>query len=106
MINNCVLQGDTWESLLASVQVETIGKDCVQAGHNYLYKGRLPVGFLGLVDDIVGVTETGIAAQKMTSLINLKTAEKKIIKKKIKEKALYYVVNKKDIKEKKLNITS
>ena len=42
----------------------TIGKDCVQAGHNYLYKGRLSVGFLGLVDDIVGVTETGIAAQK------------------------------------------
>ena len=76
MISNCVLQGDTWGSLLASVQVETIGKDCVQAGHFYLYKEKLPVGFLGLVDDIVGITETGIKAQKMNSFINLKTAEK------------------------------
>ena len=76
VISNCVLQGDTWGSLLASVQVETIGKECVEAGHFYLYKEKLPLGFLGLVDDIVGITETGIKAQKMNSFINLKTAEK------------------------------
>ena len=76
VINNSVLQGDTWGSLLASVQVENIGKDCLQAGHFLLYKDRLPVGFLGLIDDIVGITKTGIDAQKMNSFINLKTAEK------------------------------
>ena len=52
-----VLQGDTWGSLLASVQVDTIGQECMQAGHFYKYKDKLPVGFLGLVDDIVGITE-------------------------------------------------
>ena len=55
IIKNIVLQGDTWGSILASVQVDMIGKDCLDAGHFYLYKDVLPVGFLGLVDDIVGV---------------------------------------------------
>ena len=41
-----------------------------------MYKNKLAVGFLGLVDDIVGVTEAGIKAQKMNTFINLKTAEK------------------------------
>ena len=76
VISNCVLQGDTWGSILASVQVDSIGKECMAAGHSYLYKDILPVGFLGLVDDILGVTEAGVKAQKMNSFINLKTAEK------------------------------
>ena len=41
-----------------------------------MYKNELPVGFLGLVDDIIGVTEAGINAQKMNAFINIKTAEK------------------------------
>ena len=76
VISNSVLQGDTWGSILASVQVDSIGKECMAAGHSYLYKDILPVGFLGLVDDILGVTEAGEKAQKLNSLINLKTAEK------------------------------
>ena len=72
VIKNCVLQGDNFGSILSSVQVDNIGKE----GHIYLYKDRLPVGFLGLVDDIIGVTEAGIAAQKLNAFINIKTAEK------------------------------
>ena len=76
ILRNIVLQGDTWGSILASVQVDTIGKECIKEGHGYLYKGILPVGFLGLVDDIIGVTEAGLDAQKMNAFINIKTAEK------------------------------
>ena len=76
IIRNCVLQGDTFGSILASVQVDSIGKECVAAGHTYLYKDKLSLGFLGLVDDIIGVTEAGVKAQKMNTFINLKTAEK------------------------------
>ena len=47
-------------------------------GHSYLYKHCLPVGFLGLVDDIIGVTEAGLNAQKMNAFINIKTAEKNL----------------------------
>ena len=75
-IENIVLQGDTFGSILASVQVDKIGQDCMDAGHFYLYKNALPVGFLGLVDDIVGITEAGSKAQQLNAFINIKTAEK------------------------------
>ena len=64
-INNCVLQGDTFGSIMASVQVDSIGKECVTEGYTYCYKDKLPVGFLGLVDDVIGITEAGIEAQKL-----------------------------------------
>ena len=61
-MSEIVLQGDTFGyilAILASVQVDKIGQDCMDAGHYYLYKNILPVGFLGLVDDILGITEAG-----------------------------------------------
>ena len=75
-VSDIVLQGDTFGSVLASVQVDKIGQDCIDAGYYYLYKNVLPVGFLGLVDDIVGVTEAGFKAQELNAYINVKTAEK------------------------------
>ena len=33
LLKNSVLQGDTWGSLLASVQVDSIAKECIGAGH-------------------------------------------------------------------------
>ena len=58
------------------VQVDTIGKECIAEGLGYIYKDSLQVGFLGLVDDIIGITTAGIEAQKMNAFINEKTAEK------------------------------
>ena len=75
-VKNIVLQGDTWGSMLASVQVDKIGQECMAAGYFYLYKNVLPVGFLGLVDDTVGITEAGYQAQQLNALMNVKTAEK------------------------------
>ena len=45
----------------------------MREGHSYLYKEILR--FLGLLDDIIGVTEAGIKAQKMNAFIPMKTAE-------------------------------
>ena len=78
VICNTVLQEDTWGSILASVQVDTIGQKCIEPEHFYLYKDILPVGFLGLVDDIVGITEAGYKAQQLNTLINLKNTEKSL----------------------------
>ena len=61
---------------MASVQVDSIGKESIEAGHCYLYKDRLPIGFLGLVDDIIGDTNAGFKVQMMNAFINIKTAEK------------------------------
>ena len=76
LIQNSVLQGDTWGSLLASIQVERIGQECLKEGYYYLYKNVLPVGFLGLVDDVVGITEAGCKAHMLNSFMNIKSAEK------------------------------
>ena len=77
-LENIVLQGDTWGSLLASVQVDSIGQECSQSRYGYLYKNVLPVGILGLVDDTIGITEAGYKAHMMNGFINTKTAEKSL----------------------------
>ena len=76
ILKNIVLQGDTWGSILASVQVDSIGKAVEEAQLGYLYKGILPISFLGLVDDVIGVTEAGFKAQQLNAILNVKTSEK------------------------------
>ena len=78
VLKDVVLQGDTWGSILASVQVDSIGKECQEAGYGYMYKDSLPVSILGLVDDMLGITEAGFQAQQMNTFMNVKTAEKKL----------------------------
>ena len=77
-IQNVVLQGDTFGSILASVQVDSIGKEVEQSGYGYRYMDILPVSLLGLVDDIIGVTDAGYRAQQMNALLNVKTANKRL----------------------------
>ena len=77
-LKNVVLQGDTWSSLLASIQVDNICKDIVSSGYGYRYKDVLPVSLLALVDDMIGVTYAGHRAQQMNVALNVKTAEKRL----------------------------
>ena len=56
--------------------MDNIGKESMKAGHHYMYKDMLPIGFLGLVDDIVGISEAGFKAKQLNAFINQKTAEK------------------------------
>ena len=78
VIKDIVLQGDTWGSLLASVQVDSIGKEVEKTGLGYRYKDVLPVSLLGLVDDLIGVTDVGFKAQQMNAVLNIRTAEKRL----------------------------
>ena len=77
-LRNVVLQGDTWSSMLASIQVDKICKDIDSSGYGYQYKDSLPVSMLALVDDLVGVTYAGHRAQQMNAAINIKSAEKRL----------------------------
>ena len=47
-VNDIVLQGDAWGSILASVQVDSICKEVVEAGLGYQYKDSLEITILGL----------------------------------------------------------
>jgi hypothetical protein len=42
----------------------------------YKYKGYVPVGVLGMIDDLAGVSESGVKAVQLNSFLNVKTAEK------------------------------
>ena len=74
-ITNSVLQGDTWGPMLASLQVDKIGKAVEESGIGYQYKDKLPIPMLGLVDDVVGVSEAGFRAQQLNVIFNVKTSE-------------------------------
>ena len=76
ILKNIVLQGDTWGSILASVRVDSIAKDIHESGLGYMYKDSLQVSVLGLVDDLIGVTEAGYQAQQMNVEFNVKSAKK------------------------------
>ena len=77
-IKNVVLQGDTWGSLLASAQVDSIGKEVEKTGYGYKYKDILAVSLLGLVDDLIGVTDAGFRAQQLNAVLNARTADKQL----------------------------
>ena len=73
-----VMQGDTWASIMAYVQCDSFSKEILEENASYIfkYKGYVPVGILGLIDDLIGVTEAGYRAQQMNAFINVKTADK------------------------------
>ena len=76
IITDSVLQGDTWGSMLASVQADAIAKDVEKAELGYTYKGSMQISMLGLVDDLIGITEVGYKAQQLNAILNVKSAEK------------------------------
>ena len=75
-VNDIVLQGDTFGSILAPLQVDAISKDVLESGLGYIYKNDLSISLLGLVDDVIGITEAGFKAVQMNEVINVKSAEK------------------------------
>ena len=103
-IRNSVLQGDTFGSLLASVQVDTIAKDVEEAGVGLKYKNELPINILGLVDDMIGVSEAGFKAQIMNTILNLKSAEKGLQFGTSKCKMMIVGKNKENIRNNKIHV--
>ena len=63
---------------MASNQVDTFGKQLLEEEPEYLYKymGYVPVGVLKMIDDLAGISESGVKAVQLNSYINVKTAEK------------------------------
>ena len=77
-IEDVVLQGDTWGSILASVQVDSVAKEVEKTGYGFKYKDILPVSMLGLVDDIIGITAADYKAHQLNTILKVKTAEKRL----------------------------
>ena len=74
MIPHIVMQGDVFGPLQCSVQVDTFGKECLEEQkYLYPYKGLVGVPPLGMVDDILCVSECGINSVILNSYIRAKT---------------------------------
>ena len=73
------MQGDVLAPLISSLQVDTIGKECLEEGkHLYLFKNKVPILPLGLVDDLFTISTCGVNTTKMNQFINTKTALKRL----------------------------
>ena len=78
-IHKVVMQGDVFGSLLCSNQVDGFGKECLEQNkYTYKYKGVLDIPPLGMVDDLVCISECGYKTSMMNAFINHKTNIKKL----------------------------
>ena len=77
--NEIVMQGDVLAPIISSLQVDTIGKECLQdAKHLYYYKDKVPIPPLGLVDDLFTISTCGFKTNMMNTFINSKTGMKRL----------------------------
>ena len=78
-IRNVITQGDVFGPILCSKQVYTIGQEClVENKYTYMYKGEVEIPPLGMVDDLLCVSECGFKTAMLNSYINYKTNSKKL----------------------------
>ena len=74
-----VMQGDVLSPLISSLQVDTIGKECLEnKKHLYYFKNIVPIPPLGMVDDLLTISECGYKTQLLNEYINFKTGTKKL----------------------------
>ena len=58
IIRNAIIQGDVFGPLLCSKQVDTLGQECLEEKkYTYQYKGEVDIPPLGMVDDLLCVSE-------------------------------------------------
>ena len=78
-IYNVITQGDNFGPILCSNQVDTFGKECLQEKkYIYNYRGEVEIPPLGMVDDLVCVSECGPSSAMLNGYINCKTNTKKL----------------------------
>ena len=79
LLDRIVLQGSVFGPLKCSVQVDTLGRDCLQRDVGlYLYKNVISVPPLAMIDDILGITNCNEEAIELNSIVNVKIETKKL----------------------------
>ena len=73
------MQGETLAPSECSVQVDSVGKECVEDHkHLYTYKDIVKVPPLTMVDDIIAVSKCGSDTVETNAYLNAKTNVKKL----------------------------
>ena len=78
-IPRIVMQGGTWGPLQCSNSIDTIGRKCVDRGqHLYSYKKKVRVMPLGMVDDLVGISNCGHKSVELNTFITTQIEMKRL----------------------------
>ena len=73
------MQGGTLAPLKCSVQVDSIGKECmVEEKYLYFYRGKVAVPPLTMVDDLIAASKCGNETVELNAYLNCKTNIKKL----------------------------
>ena len=73
------MQGTVPAPLKCSVQLDTLGKECLQTGEGlYKYKGCLNIPHLLMIDDAIAVSECGPESVKVNAIIQSKVDMKNL----------------------------
>ena len=75
ILREIIAQGSVNSCLKASVQVDSLGRDCLSDPEGlglYRYKGVIEVPPLALVDDVISVSECGIQSVESSAIVNTK----------------------------------
>ena len=71
LIQNVLTQGGSLGPKLCSVQIDNIGKEAIESGdHLYLYKGEVGIPPLGMIDDVLDISECGVDSVIDNAYIN------------------------------------
>ena len=78
-VEKTICQGDPWGSMECGIIVDGFGKESLKPEMEpYQYRGTVPVPLLGMVDDILYITESGYKACRANAFINAKTVLKRL----------------------------
>ena len=78
-IPRIVMQGGTWGPIKCSNSIDKIGKKCHETGkHFYLYKNRVRILPLGMVDDLLAVSKCGHQSVTLNTFLTTQCELKKL----------------------------
>ena len=79
-IFDVITQGDVFAPILCSNQIDIFGRECLEEDkYTYVYKGKVNIPPLGMVDDLLCVSECGPKSSMINGFINCKTSSKKLM---------------------------
>ena len=79
IIKNVITQGDVFGPILCSNQIDQFGKECLEDNkYLYLYKNKVKIPPLGMIDDVLCVSECGHKTAMLNSFLKFKSDSKKL----------------------------
>jgi hypothetical protein len=74
-----LMQGDVLTPLISSLQIDTMEKECLdQQKHLFYFRDSVPIGPMGMVDELLTISESGVKTSLMNQYINFKTGSKRL----------------------------